>query len=326
MIGEKRMESVKQNSHRIEGKVTIPEEKRDEFNRNVFTILKMCGIRKVVKTKIDRHEVTTVCMPEADEHGIVSFDYSIFEQRQRDIATYNIHTNELSLPYCDYSQFGFAMCFIMTMQEAYSEGHCCFMEGSEICDVRIYAKIMEFEMDIYLSFPQRKELWNKEIVTEKKEKSRKSNLYIIFSRENADEFLEFGDEKELELSEDMRIAIAEWKDRYCEISDAEVETLDIESELCEIIENIETVWKSRYVDKEFVDEFMKYKHDNRYKKAIFLYKEVVEVVFQYFPELTKKQASKWIIQSCITKAERVQISAYQSLMMNDQYRKKLFGF
>ena len=36
------MESVKQNSHRIEGKVTIPEEKRDEFNRNVFTILKMC--------------------------------------------------------------------------------------------------------------------------------------------------------------------------------------------------------------------------------------------------------------------------------------------
>lgn len=95
-------------------------------------------------------------------------------------------------------------------------------------------------MDIYLSFPQRKELWNKEIVTEKKEKSRKSNLYIIFSRENADEFLEFGDEKELELSEDMRIAIAEWKDRYCEISDAEVETLDIESELCEIIENIET--------------------------------------------------------------------------------------
>ena len=181
-------------------------------------------------------------------------------------------------------------------------------------------------MDIYLSFPQRKELWNKEIVTEKKEKSRKSNLYIIFSRENADEFLEFRDEKELELSEDMRIAIAEWKDRYCEISDAEVETLDIESELCEIIENIETVWKSRYVDKEFVDEFMKYKHDNRYKKAIFLYKEVVEDVFQYFPELTKKQASKWIIQNCITKAERVQISAYQSLMMNDQYRKKLFGF
>lgn len=320
------MESVKQNRHRIEGKVAIPEEKKDKFNRNVFMILKKCGIRKVVKRKIAGHEVTTVCMPEVDEHGIVSFDYSIFEQRQREIATYNVHTNELSLPYCDDSKFGFAMCLIMTMQEAYSEGHCCFMEGNKICDVRIYSKIMEFEMDIVLSFVGRKELWDGEWAIKKKAKTRKSYLYIFFSRDNADEFLEFGDEQELELSEDMRMAIAEWKDRYWEIRDEEVEKLDIESELYEILETVEDVWKTRYVDNEFVDEFIEFKHDKRYKKAIFLYKKIVEDVFRYFPELTKKQASKWIIQNCITKEEKIQISAYQSLMMNVQYRKKLFGF
>lgn len=324
------MGSVKQNSHRIEGKVTIPEEKREEFNNNVFTILKKCGIRKVVKMKIDGHEVKTVCMPEADEHGIVSFDYSIFEQRQRDVATYNIHTNELNLPYCDYSKFGFAMCLIMVMQEAYSEGHCWFMEGNELCDVQVYAKVMEYEMDIYLTFPQRKDLWNKGSIAEKKEvvkaEKRKSNLYILLSRENADEFLEFGDEQELELSEGMRLAIMKWKNRYWEIRDEEVENLKIELELYEIIKIVDKVWNCRYVDKEFVEEFMRCKYDNRYKKAIFLYKEVVEEGVCYIAELMKIQSSAWIIRNCIIKEQRVQISAYQSLMMNCQYRKRLFGF
>lgn len=74
------MECVNENIHRIEGKVNIPEYKREEFNRNVFKILKMCGIRKIVEMEISGQNVTVVCMPEADENGTVSFDYSIFEQ------------------------------------------------------------------------------------------------------------------------------------------------------------------------------------------------------------------------------------------------------
>lgn len=51
------------------------------------------------------------------------------------------------------------MYLIMIMQEAYSDGPCYFMEGNEICDVQIYAKLMENEMDINLSFHQREDVW-----------------------------------------------------------------------------------------------------------------------------------------------------------------------
>lgn len=93
------MECVSQNIHRIEGKINIPENKREEFNRNVYKILKMCGIRKVDEMEIGGQNVTVVRMPEVDANGMVSFDYSIFEKWKREVATYNIYTNELCMEY-----------------------------------------------------------------------------------------------------------------------------------------------------------------------------------------------------------------------------------
>lgn len=83
------------NRYWIEGKVNIPEERREEFNENVRKLFRLCGIRKLEEIEIAGKLCTVVHEPEPDGQGIISFDYSVFERQKRKISTYDMNTCEL---------------------------------------------------------------------------------------------------------------------------------------------------------------------------------------------------------------------------------------
>ena len=68
------------NGYWIEGKVSIPEGRRAEFNENVRKLFRLCGIRKLEEIEIAGKICTVVHEPEPDDRGILSFDYSVFEE------------------------------------------------------------------------------------------------------------------------------------------------------------------------------------------------------------------------------------------------------
>ena len=113
--------------YKLEGNVTIPEDKKAEFSRYVLKILDLSGIRMTEKIELGGQTITVVRRPEPDEDGIVSFDYSIFEKKIRETSTYNMNTCELIAPDRGKLEFAVVMNVIMVMQESYSEMPCYFM-------------------------------------------------------------------------------------------------------------------------------------------------------------------------------------------------------
>lgn len=148
------------NGYWIEGKVSIPEGRRAEFNENVRKLFRLCGIRKLEEIEIAGKICTVVHEPEPDGRGILSFDYSVFERQKREISTYDMNTCELHAEDRGYEEFGLVMNLIMTMQEAYSTEPCFLMRKDQVISVCGYALMIERTAGIKLTFPNREKSWN----------------------------------------------------------------------------------------------------------------------------------------------------------------------
>lgn len=148
------------NGYWIEGKVSIPEERRVEFNENVRKLFRLCGIRKLEEIEIAGKICTVVHEPEPDDKGAISFDYSVFERRKREISTYDMNTCELHAEDRGYDEFSLVMNLIMTMQEAYSTEHCYLMKKDRVVSVYGYALMIERTAGIKLTFPNREKVWD----------------------------------------------------------------------------------------------------------------------------------------------------------------------
>lgn len=146
--------------YRIEGKVSIPEGRREEFNENVRKLFRLCGIRKLEEIEIAGKICTVVHEPEPDDRGIIRFDYSVFERQKRKISTYDMNTCELYTEDRGYGEFGLVMNLIMTMQEAYSAEHCYLMSKEQVSGVYGYALAIEQIIGVKLSFPNREKIWS----------------------------------------------------------------------------------------------------------------------------------------------------------------------
>lgn len=130
------------NEYWYSGKVNVPADQRDQFNADVLEILKQCGIRKTKETSVGNKDVTVTTLPCPDENGIVTFDYSIFEQKLRKPATYN--TNDCTLKVEDRgdNEYGVAMNLILVLQECYSNGSGYVMHGENIMKVYGYMALL----------------------------------------------------------------------------------------------------------------------------------------------------------------------------------------
>lgn len=146
--------------YHLEGRVSIPAERKAEFNENVLNILRVCGIRKRMEMEIAGKYVTVVREPEEDKDGMVAFDYSIFEKQKRQVSFYDMNTCELHVTERGYCEFGLVINLIMTMQEAYSTEHCYLMNKDQVCDVYWYAVLIERTIGLKLAFPNREKIWD----------------------------------------------------------------------------------------------------------------------------------------------------------------------
>jgi hypothetical protein len=466
----------------ILGTVSIPEEKKEEFNGYVMQVLTKTGIRKIREITIAGKKAKVIELPAPDENGIVEFDYSIFEKRERNIATYNMNTCELDTPDRGYREFGLVMNVIMTMQEAYSDGHCYVMDENEPYNIKGTTALIKSLLGIDLEFPGRKRLWDmalffhrnpgckfdasavynsypvdiddiairnynivrdienleidipkerfcgekceikcaspyllryyvyevmnklngdqndtdlegflKELLDgnlEKRQSMAKRDdaygvlaelsLYLMVPRmvhayaavigkpfwetwdllgisgyteiiyhrmigmdtlkddritlpfykttfrENEDEFVEFWDEKDMFFSEKMWSCFRKWKQRFNEIKDSN--NVSAETLLAEIVTEMSDEWGYRYVDYEFVKEFLEYQGDENYRKALILLHEILGKGTEYFPELTGQQAIHWMIANTLEPFDRIALSALQSLLTNHRHRMDIFGF
>lgn len=133
---------MENNYYKILGEVKVPEEKKKELNDHILCILDRCGIRKTKEMNIAGKPVTVLERAKPDENGIISFNYSIFEQRKREISTYDTNTCSLHVSDRGYAEYGVTMNLLMVLLEAYTNGNCYVMYKDELMNVRGYLQLL----------------------------------------------------------------------------------------------------------------------------------------------------------------------------------------
>ncbi len=170
------------DKYKIVGTISIPEEKREEFNRNVEKVLDVFGIRQTEKRMVGDREITVLKKPEADEDGIVRFNYSMFEKRVREGDSYNTKTCQLICPDRGWDEFGVAMNSILIMQEAYSETPCFLMSDDALCPVGSYAAMIEDMTGVKLDFPHRGRILDVLAFLKQRDEYRDVDEYKLWNR------------------------------------------------------------------------------------------------------------------------------------------------
>lgn len=148
-----------EQQYELVGNVKIPEAKKSEVNTMIVQILYKTGIRKTQKLQLAGKEVTVVSVPTEDDNGIISFDYSIFEKKKREISTYNTNTCELQICDSGTSEYGVVMNMIMFLLEAYSETKCYVLCEGKVFDIGGYIAAINSLIGIEISFPHRANPW-----------------------------------------------------------------------------------------------------------------------------------------------------------------------
>ena len=305
--------------HKMNGEVCIPEEKRDEVNRLVQDFIYKLGIRKTKTLELAEKEVMVVSVPKPNEKGIIEFDYSIFERYKRESSYYDTNTCQLYVNNDGYREFQLAMLVIMTLQENYSSTPCFLMEGDKLLFIDPYVALVNTVFGIKLSLPKRNQNFTVAAKTP-------IELYRAFLRENEDEFIEFWNEKDLMFSTDMEHRFVLWKKQYDEIENTTVEEMNIEAYLAEVLSDLESVFHGRYVDEKLVEEFILNKNNVSYRKALFLFRKIMNSWTDMFPELTGKQPKRRRRKQGTTDLAKIELGAYSSLLINIEKREKILGF
>ncbi|MBD5455132.1 MAG: hypothetical protein HDR23_01410 [Lachnospiraceae bacterium] len=149
-------------------------------------------------------------------------------------------------------------------------------------------------------------------------------LYKAIQKDYEDEFIEFWEDDDLYFSDDMKKCLSDWKERFMEIKLED--DFNVEIFLAQIITELDHEWGCRLVDRKFVTEFMEHKNDDNYKKALLFYREFMDRDCCYFPELTRKQAIRWVIRNNRRPFDFTAMDAFQSLLINHKYRYEILGF
>lgn len=151
---------MKNDSYQLIGEVKIPDDKREQFNSHVLELLRKCGIRRTEEMILDGKTVTVIDIPVPDAEGNVLFNYSVFEQRIRQMASYNIHTCQLHVSNMGVQEFGLAMLLIRVLQEAFSETLCCLTCEKKLIPLEGYCAAIRYLLGVELSFPNRARMWD----------------------------------------------------------------------------------------------------------------------------------------------------------------------
>ena len=148
-----------QDFFRLIGEFSITEDRKKELNEIVLNLLDKCGIRMLKEVEHLGKKMTVISRLEPDSNGIISFNYSIFEKKKRNISTYNLNTCELIVDDCGFCEFGMPLMLLLTLKESYSATRCYLILDEEIWDVNSNAVLIENILNIRLRFPFRADIW-----------------------------------------------------------------------------------------------------------------------------------------------------------------------
>ena len=148
------------NSYWLLGTVSVPDDKKQEFNHTVLEILNLCGIRKTKEIMLAEKMVTVLEKPVPDQNGIVSFDYSIFEKKKRAVSTYDCNTCELHTVDRGVGEFGLAMNLILLLKECYSNGSCYFMVDRRLVYTPAYMDLLCTLLNRKIMINSRAKIWD----------------------------------------------------------------------------------------------------------------------------------------------------------------------
>jgi len=339
--------------YRLAGTFTISEEKRNEFNLLALELLNRCGIRLLKDITVAGNTVTVISHISPDSNGIVSFNYSIFEHRKRDFCHYDMNTCELSIANCGFSEFGMALMLLLTMKESYSETRCYLSLGKNIVTVNKRALIIENILGIRLKFPHRADVLSmyffsrenpdctslpasevmqyipydfidKESATELEAERGVFFFYQAINRESEDDFLGVWENRQLILSYRMKNAINNWTEQYKKTDVPK--DYDMESKMTNILTELKNSWNIKYVDEEFIIDFLSNAHDLNYQKGLLFLAKAVHKYINLFPELTKGQAMKWIIKGSRSNFDYIEMKSLLKVLSNKKVRTTIFGF
>lgn len=166
------------SSYWLAGKVDVPEAKKQEFNACVMEILKRFGMRK----RKEIGKIIILAKPTPDENGIVEFDYSIFEKKDRTISIYNMNTCKLYSVDRGSHEYGLAINCILLLQECYSNGSCFFMTKREPVDVYGYMRLLSTVLNRKIYNSGREKMWDMLLLLRKDPNADLPTIKDIFQR------------------------------------------------------------------------------------------------------------------------------------------------
>ena len=147
------------DQYQVIGQITIPEEKREEFIDKVMTVLDKGGIRKMQTVEVSGMPHTVVAPVSADEQNVLSFNYSIFEQRKRDDSTFDLNTLRLDTQDRGVAEYGLVMNAIMVLQVLYSTSFCYFASDGKPNPMGPYMRLLEDLLGEDVDYVQDPDMW-----------------------------------------------------------------------------------------------------------------------------------------------------------------------
>lgn len=103
------------------GDMTIPEEKRDEFNQRMLYLLEQGGMMNFERIQVCGEKITLLAPLKPDEENHVIFRYNWFEDDIWEPACYNLNTNKLHTQKVGCSQFCDVICAAYVFYEFYTK-------------------------------------------------------------------------------------------------------------------------------------------------------------------------------------------------------------
>lgn len=143
-------------------------------------------------------------------------------------------------------------------------------------------------------------------------------------RIDENEFLEYWDERELEVAKRLKDKLEQWE-KYYKLTEVP-EGFDTEKALFAIAEEIPNIWKGRLVSADFIWDFLEHKNEEPYQKMLVLIIEEMNELTTLFPELPKRVAKKQLLRAVNGGRWVSDICALVSVLTTREHRNQLFGF
>ena len=141
------------------GEVTIPEDKKQEFNENMIKLLQLGGMVEIDEVNLHGKHINLIRPVELDDEGICEFNYNYFEDDPWDTARFYSDTNRLISGKIGSDEFSFVICAAYLLIELYSDDYGWAETDGEVINDVDYVQWINYILNKDFSMKKRFELW-----------------------------------------------------------------------------------------------------------------------------------------------------------------------